>query len=153
MLLPSGTGRDFRDLHQPFLDNHPLSSASTASVHEIYLAEQKKHPENSLNLRLHFSPCTNGLLSCWKVCLSPASHLSSYLRNLLSCRHAQGSGCNLTLLRPRTCRCHGNGREATGAGCGLAGHRRGPQPGSSRQRRRRTPLGQMDKNPQPDQQQ
>lgn len=45
---------------------------------------------------------------------SSASHLSSYLRKLLSCLHTQGSNCTLTLLQPHTCCCHGNGRDATG---------------------------------------
>ena len=76
---------------------------------------------------------------------SSASHLSSYLRKLLSCLHTQGSSCNLTLLRPRTCCCHGNGRDATRADCSTAGHRQGPQPASPRQCCWRTPLGQVTK--------
>lgn len=68
-----------------------------------------------------------------------ASHLSSYLRKLLSCLHTQGSSRNLTLLRPRTCCRHGNGHDATGTDCGTAGHRQGRQPGSLRQCCWRTP--------------
>lgn len=102
------------------MDNGPLNLAPTRSLHEIYLAEKEKKKKSQKTHSIFISISSTVQMASPapgnSVFLQPkpssASHLSSYLRKLLSCLHTQGNNCTLTSLRPHTCCCHGNGCDA-----------------------------------------
>lgn len=106
-------------------------------MHEICLAEQKSQKMHSVFISISSIVQTASLATGKSAFTQPkgsfASHLSSYLRKLLSCLHAQGRSSNLTLLWSCMCCCHGNGHNSTGSNCSTARHRQGPQAGSLRQ--------------------